>query len=101
MATLFDYTHKNIVITGGGSGIGQAMAVRFAQHGGHVFVVELKEAGGRGTADRIRGEGGQATAVQCNVASHSETKNADEASLHQAGRNHVLGKNASIDHLGT
>lgn len=101
MATLFDYTHKNIVITGGGSGIGQAMAVRFAQHGGHVFVVELNEAGARETADRIRGEGGQATAVQCNVASHSETKNAVESILSQAGRIHVLVNNAGIAHIGT
>ncbi|HEX7015437.1 MAG TPA: SDR family oxidoreductase [Cyclobacteriaceae bacterium] len=101
MATLFDYTHKNIVITGGGSGIGQAMALRFARHGGHVFIVELNEAGGRETADRIHGEGGKATVIPCNVASHSETKGAVQSILAQVDRIHVLINNAGIAHVGT
>src|SRR5690606_40220156 len=86
MAQLFDYTHKNIVITGGGSGIGQAMAIRFARHGGHVFIVELNEAGGRETAERICAEGGKATVIPCNVASHSETRDAVQSILSQADR---------------
>jgi 2-keto-3-deoxy-L-fuconate dehydrogenase len=101
MAELFDYTHKNIVITGAGSGIGQAMAIRFARHGGHVFIVELNEAGGRETEERIRAEGGKANVVPCNVANHAETRDAVQSILAQAGRIHVLVNNAGIAHIGT
>lgn len=101
MATLFDYTSKTIIVTGGGSGIGQAMALRFAQHGAHVFIVELNEAGGRETADRIRAGGGQATVVPCNVANHAQTREAVQSILDQTGHIHVLVNNAGVAHIGT
>ena len=47
---------RTAVVTGGGSGIGAAIAERLAEDGAHVRVADVDEAAARGVADRIGGE---------------------------------------------
>ncbi len=58
---------KVSVITGAGSGIGQAAAVLFAQEGAKVVVADIKRDAAAETARMIRGSGGEATAVEVDV----------------------------------
>ena len=59
------------LITGGGSGMGRAMALAFAAKGAHVAVVDIDELTARTTADTVVSLGGQAMALQCDVSSAS------------------------------
>jgi NAD(P)-dependent dehydrogenase (short-subunit alcohol dehydrogenase family) len=71
-ASLFGASKKRshnaaAVITGAGSGIGAAFAVEIANRGGRVVCSDIDETAARATADAIIADGGQATAVRCDV----------------------------------
>lgn len=60
---------KVAVVTGGGSGIGVAVARAFAREGAKVVVADINTPGGERTADMIKEEGGDAIFVQTDVSS--------------------------------
>lgn len=55
------------VVTGAGSGIGQAFAVELARRGGQVVVSDVDLAAADATVEAIQDDGGQAMAVACDV----------------------------------
>jgi NAD(P)-dependent dehydrogenase (short-subunit alcohol dehydrogenase family) len=63
---------KVAIITGAGSGIGRATALRLARDGASVVVADVNDAGGAETVKLVEGEGAKATAVHVDV-----TKGAD------------------------
>lgn len=101
MDRIFDYSGKTVIVTGGGSGIGQAISELFARRGAHVCIVELNETGAKETVSRINNLGGSAQAIHCNVASHAETAEAVKMVLAASPRIDVLVNNAGIAHIGT
>ncbi|MXX64371.1 MAG: SDR family NAD(P)-dependent oxidoreductase, partial [Acidimicrobiia bacterium] len=60
---------KAALVTGAGSGIGQAAAELFASAGASVAVVDLKLAAASATVDKITETGGQAVAIAADVSS--------------------------------
>jgi len=56
------------IVTGAGSGIGQASALLFAQEGARVAVVDLKPDAARATVEQIEKAGGQALAITADVS---------------------------------
>jgi NAD(P)-dependent dehydrogenase (short-subunit alcohol dehydrogenase family) len=60
---------KLVVISGAAAGIGQAIAVRLAQEGAQIVVVDRDPAAE--TLKSIQGVGGKAVAIQCDVADAS------------------------------
>ena len=58
---------KRILITGGGTGIGRAMAERFLQLGASLFICGRREEVIRRTADELRATGGQVEGFMCDV----------------------------------
>ncbi len=93
---MFSLQGKKAVITGGGSGIGKAIAELFARKGAEVHIIELTEASAEAALQSIEQEGGKAFAHGCNVAVQSEVQRAFD----QIGPHHILVNNAGIAHVG-
>jgi len=87
---------KNALITGAGSGIGEAMALLFARQGALVAVADYDAASGQQTVDQIRSSAGNAFFVQVDVAKAAEMERAVEQVVTQVGRLDVLCNNAGI-----
>jgi len=91
---------KRALVTGAGSGIGAAIAERFASLGAHVWATDRDESTARATASRIRRAGGTGEALQIDVTDASGTVQV-AASLEPGGGLDILVNNAGIGHVGT
>jgi 2-keto-3-deoxy-L-fuconate dehydrogenase len=98
---VFRLDGKSALVTGGGSGIGQAIAELFAKQGAQVAVVDLNEGAAQETTSRITAAGGRATAHRCDVTRAEEVAATLDAVVAGAGRLDVLVNNAGIAHVGT
>jgi glucose 1-dehydrogenase len=89
---------KVAIITGSGSGIGQAIAERFASEGADC-VIDYRDAhdGPDQTIAAIQAAGGKAIAVQADVTSLTDTKNLVDQAYAQLGRCDILVNNAGIE----
>ena len=84
---------KVALVTGAGSGLGKAMATRFADAGARVIVNDMRDEGRR-VADEIGG-----TFLQADLASMDETRLLCERALEAEGRVDVLVNNAGYQHM--
>ena len=91
--------NKVALVTGGASGIGQAIALCFAENGAVIRVVDRNEAAAQETAERIRTLGGSATAHLCDVTDASQTGEAFKAVL-GLSRVDILVNSAGVSHVG-
>lgn len=89
------------VITGAGSGIGRACAVRFAREGYRVVIVDRTEADGLETLTVLKAKGATAMFVPADVASEAQCRAFAEAACSAYGRIDVLVANAGIRVFGT
>jgi NAD(P)-dependent dehydrogenase (short-subunit alcohol dehydrogenase family) len=87
---------KVALITGGGSGIGRATALLFAQEGAAVTVADLDETRGLTVALDIMDRGGQANFVRCDVSQAADCQRAVEETVSSYGGLDILFNNAGI-----
>lgn len=99
-ATLMsDLTGRSAIITGAASGIGRAIAIRFAEAGAHVVVADLEAAnahGGTATHEAITMSGGSARFIRCDVSDRGSVDALVEATVAQYGRLDIVVNNAAI-----
>ncbi len=87
---------KVAIVTGGGSGIGRAVAICYAREGAKVVVSDIDDMGGKATVDMILNEGGEATYVHANVASASDNEMLVKKTVDAYGALHIACNNAGI-----
>ena len=93
---MFSLKNKSAVITGGGSGIGKAISLLFAQQGAKVHIVELNAEAAAATVNEITAAGGSALAHNCDV---SKQQNVVDL-FNSIGVINILINNAGIAHIG-
>lgn len=91
---------KVAVVTGAGSGIGQAIALKFATYGAAIRVLDLNQAAAAETCQQIQASGGDASAHVCDVTDQKQVKRSF-SELFSGGRIHILVNNAGVSHIGT
>lgn len=87
---------KVAAVTGAGSGIGQAAAVRLAEEGCRLAILDRDEAGAEKTAETVRAAGGEALALKTDVSREEEVEAAFEKLTGHFGRLDILVSNAGI-----
>ena len=97
---MFSLAGKTAIVTGAGSGIGQAIAIALAKQGAFVDVLEIDLNAANDTAERIRSAGGQADVVKCDIANHSQVQEVFDKLGSERGRLDCLVNNAGIAHVG-
>ncbi|MFD9127542.1 SDR family oxidoreductase [Kitasatospora sp. NPDC059571] len=90
-----------VVVTGGGSGIGRATALAFAEQGDHVVVCDLDPAGAERTAELCTLVGGRGTAHRVDVSDGEEVDAFARRVAAEHGIPDVVVNNAGIGHAGT
>lgn len=93
---MFSLQNKKAVVTGGGSGIGKAIASLFAKQGAEVHIVELTEESAKEAVAEITAAGGKVFSHACNVANQPEVL----ATFEKIGNINILINNAGIAHVG-
>lgn len=93
---MFSLENKKAAITGGGSGIGRAIAVLFASRGAEVHIIEITAESGKAVAEEISNNGGKAFVYICDVTDQAAVL----STFDTIGPVHILVNNAGIAHVG-
>lgn len=92
--TLFDLTGKTAIVTGGGRGLGEAMAQALAEAGANVVVCSRKEAACQEVKQQIEANGGHAMALACDVTNEADVDRVVEEVHDQYGKIDILINNS-------
>jgi NAD(P)-dependent dehydrogenase (short-subunit alcohol dehydrogenase family) len=88
--------NRAVIITGAGSGVGRAAALRFAGEGARVLCVDIHAESLKGTVRQIEASGGTATAERCDVSHEPDVAAAVVAAVDRFGRLDVMFNNVGI-----
>lgn len=91
-----EFAKKVVVITGAGSGIGRATALRFAEAGAMIVVADVNDDGGQETVTQIADQGGIAQFVHTDVSNAKSVNTLIDATIAHYGRVDVDVNNAGI-----
>jgi NAD(P)-dependent dehydrogenase (short-subunit alcohol dehydrogenase family) len=97
---MFRLDGKRALITGAGSGIGEAIARLFAAQGAQILVADVQMGAAEQVAASIVEQGGSASALAVDVADETQVCAAFDRVANQDGRLDIVVNNAGISHVG-
>ena len=95
------FDSKVAIVTGAGSGFGEAIATRFAREGARVVVSDVNDENGRRVTAAIEKEGGAARYVHADVSKATEVKALIDSAVSGFGGLDILINNAGFSHRMT
>ena len=98
---MFDLKDKIALVTGAGSGIGESIALTFAQAGAYVIVTDCDTEGGQATTQAILDQRQKAEFVRLDVTKGEDAVVLAKRVYEQHGRLDILVNNAGIGQVGT
>ncbi|PWS33233.1 SDR family NAD(P)-dependent oxidoreductase [Pedobacter paludis] len=93
---MFSLQNKRAVVTGGGSGIGKAIATILAKQGAEVHIIELGIEQASTALEEIKANGNAAFSYACDVSNHNDVVKV----FNEIGKIDILVNNAGIAHIG-
>jgi NAD(P)-dependent dehydrogenase (short-subunit alcohol dehydrogenase family) len=89
-------TDKSVVITGAGSGVGRASALRFAQEGARIVCADVQDEWAAETIRLVAEAGGKAVAHHCDVTVEADIEAAIATAVAEFGRLDIMFNNAGV-----
>lgn len=87
-------------VSGAASGMGEGIARLFADEGAAVALIDVQAAKGEAIAESIRGAGGRATFIECDVRREEAVRDSMEATVREFGGLQIIVNCAGIVHVG-
>lgn len=97
--SIFSLKGKTAIVTGGASGIGKAIAQKFAAQGANVHILELSKEEGNKIVAEINNNGGKAKSYECDVSRQEQVREV-VMKISEGGIIDILINNAGIAHVG-
>lgn len=91
-----DFDNRVAIVTGSGSGIGEAIALLLAERGAKVIVSDIDDKNGNFVVKKIQELGGEAVYKNCNVAQAEQVEALVNHAVEQFGGLHIMVNNAGV-----
>ena len=86
---------KSIIVTGGGTGLGKSMALRFAELGADLVITSRRKEVIEKTAEELREQGGKVLAIACDVRDPDQVNDMVSQTVNEFGKIDILLNNAA------
>lgn len=92
---------KVMVVSGGASGLGLAAALKFAQNGYNIVIIDINEEKGKLAVEKVKNLGREAIFCLCDISNKEQVRQAGLSTKEKFGRADVLINNAGLEVRGS
>ena len=96
-----EFKNKNVIVTGAGSGIGQATALAFAEQGANVVLVDINAQGNAETNALLSKFSVKTVQVDCDLTREDQVEALMKTAVSELGGIHIAVNNAGVEHAMT